>query len=78
MVAGLVVPGSAVESAEGEWGGRGGGRHGGGYPQQRERPDGKKILERISKESGGRFLRFLRRSRSIRSTTRSRTNSAPI
>jgi len=34
----------------------GGGRHGGGYPQQRERPDGKKILERISKESGGRMF----------------------
>ncbi len=34
------------------------GRHGGGghrYPQE-ERPDGKKILERISKETGGRLF----------------------
>ena len=35
----------------------GGGRHGGGqrYPQE-ERVDGKKILERISKETGGRMF----------------------
>ncbi|HME00343.1 MAG TPA: VWA domain-containing protein [Terriglobia bacterium] len=42
----------------GGMGGRGGmGRHGGGgrYPQQL-RPDGKKILERISKETGGRLF----------------------
>ena len=35
------------------------GRHGGGYPrpqQQEPRPDGKKILERLSKETGGRFF----------------------
>jgi VWFA-related protein len=33
----------------------GAGRHGGGrYPQQ-ERPDGKKILEQISKATGGRL-----------------------
>jgi VWFA-related protein len=31
------------------------GRHGGGYPQE-QRPDGKKILERISKETGGRLF----------------------
>jgi VWFA-related protein len=39
-------------------GGRGGmGRHGGGYPSsQQSRPDGKKILERLSKETGGRFF----------------------
>ncbi len=42
----------------GGWGGHGGmgggGRH---YPQQQEqRPDGKKILERISKETGGRLF----------------------
>jgi VWFA-related protein len=36
--------------------GRPGGRRGGGYPQQREHPDGKKILERISKETGGRMF----------------------
>jgi VWFA-related protein len=42
----------------GGMGGRGGmGRHGGGgrYPQE-SRPDGKKILERISKETGGRLF----------------------
>ncbi len=39
-------------------GGRGGmGRHGGGYPgSQESHPDGKKILERLSKETGGRFF----------------------
>jgi VWFA-related protein len=36
--------------------GGGGGRHGGGYPQQESRPDGKKVLERISRETGGRFF----------------------
>ena len=44
----------------GGMGGMGGGmgRHGGGYPrpQQESRPDGKKILERLSKETGGRFF----------------------
>ena len=44
----------------GGFGGPGMGRHGGGsgrgrYPQQ-ERPDGKKILERVSKETGGRLF----------------------
>ena len=43
----------------GGWGGGGGGHHHGGggqhYPQE-ERPDGKKILERIAKETGGRFF----------------------
>ncbi len=39
-------------------GGGGMGRHGGGrrYPQQEQRVDGKKILERISKETGGRMF----------------------
>ena len=32
-----------------------GGRRGGRYPQQ-ERPDGKKVLERISRETGGRMF----------------------
>jgi VWFA-related protein len=36
------------------------GRHGGGYPRepqtQQERPDGKKIMERLSKETGGRMF----------------------
>lgn len=34
----------------------GGGRRGAGYPQERERSDGKKILERISRETGGRMF----------------------
>lgn len=39
------------------FGGGWGGRHGGGrrFPQE-ERPDGKKILERMSKETGGRLF----------------------
>lgn len=39
-------------------GGMGGGRHGGGGRQepQEQRPDGKKILARISKETGGRMF----------------------
>jgi VWFA-related protein len=43
----------------GGWGGGGGGHHHGRggqrYPQE-ERPDGKKVLERIAKETGGRFF----------------------
>jgi len=42
----------------GGWPG-GGGRRGGGYPRPQTReplPDGKKTLERISKETGGRFF----------------------
>jgi VWFA-related protein len=38
-------------------GGFGGRRRGGGFPPpQRERPDGKKVLERISRETGGGFF----------------------
>jgi VWFA-related protein len=45
----------------GPWGGGGPwGRRGGGYPPnpqpQQERPDGKRVLERISKETGGRMF----------------------
>jgi VWFA-related protein len=40
----------------GRGGGMGGGR-GGRYPQQEQRPDGKKILEQISKETGGRLFK---------------------
>ena len=43
----------------GGMGGMGGGmgRHGGGYPRPQEsRPDGKKILEKLSKDTGGRFF----------------------
>ncbi|MGC1688168.1 MAG: VWA domain-containing protein [Candidatus Acidiferrales bacterium] len=42
-------------SGGGGWGGHGGGG-GHRYPQQEQRPDGKKILERISKETGGRMF----------------------
>lgn len=41
----------------GGWGGGGMGRYpGGGYPQQTSHPDGKKVLQRLSKETGGRFF----------------------
>ena len=43
----------------GGMGGMGGGmgRHGGGYPRPQEsRPDGKKILEKLSKDTGGRMF----------------------
>src|SRR5215470_13772999 len=42
----------------GPWGGGGGRRHGGGGPRypQEPRPDGKKILARISQETGGRMF----------------------
>jgi VWFA-related protein len=40
----------------GHGGGMGGGRGGGRYPQQ-ERPDGKKILEQISNETGGHLFK---------------------
>lgn len=36
--------------------GDGGGRHGGQRPSEEPRVDGKKILQRISKETGGRFF----------------------
>ena len=39
----------------GPMGGRSG-RGGGRYPPQEQRPDGKKILEQISKETGGRYF----------------------
>ena len=40
----------------GSMGGGGMGRHGGGRPPEEPRPDGKKILVRISKETGGRLF----------------------
>src|SRR5271157_5943877 len=42
----------------GGWGGGGMGRSpgGGGYPQQASHPDGKKVLQQISRETGGRFF----------------------
>ena len=39
----------------GGWGGGGMGRRGGGYPRE-QLPDGKKTLERISRETGGRMF----------------------
>ncbi len=41
----------------GRGGGMGGGRGGGRYPPQEQRPEGKKILEQISKETGGRMFK---------------------
>lgn len=40
----------------GPMGGGGMGRRGGGYPSQQERPNGKKILEQISRQTGGRLF----------------------
>jgi VWFA-related protein len=42
-------------------GGMGGGRGGGRYPPQEQRPDGKKILEQISKETGGRMFKVTKK-----------------
>ena len=46
------------ESNDRPFGGGWGGHHGGGrrFPQQEQRPDGTKILERLSKETGGRLF----------------------
>jgi VWFA-related protein len=43
---------------QGGFGGPGMGRHGGRYPRypQESRPDGKKVLERIAKQTGGRLF----------------------
>jgi VWFA-related protein len=52
-------PGGGGMGRHGGWGGPGGGMGrpgGGGYPQQASHPDGKKVLERISRETGGRFF----------------------
>ncbi len=52
-------PQNGSRGGYGGGGGGGYGGHGGGghrYPQQEERPDGKKILDRISKETGGRLF----------------------
>jgi VWFA-related protein len=53
-------PGMGGGGRHGGWGGPGGGvgrgPGGGGYPQQASHPDGKKVLERISRETGGRFF----------------------
>lgn len=50
------------QSALGGFGGPGRGQHGGGptYPWQ-DRPDGKKIPERISEETGGRLFEVLKK-----------------
>lgn len=58
--------GMGMGHPHGGWGGGGMGRYpgggggypggGGGYPQQQQHPDGKKVLQRISKETGGRFF----------------------
>lgn len=50
--------GGGYPGGGGGWPGGGGrgGRGGGQRPSQESRPDGKKMLERISKETGGRFF----------------------
>jgi VWFA-related protein len=49
-------PGGGMMGGRGPYGGMGGGgRRGGGRPQE-ERPDGKKILQQISKATGGRLF----------------------
>jgi VWFA-related protein len=53
---GMGGPGIGGPGMGGPMGGGGIGRRGGGYPSPEERPDGKKILERISKETGGRLF----------------------
>jgi hypothetical protein len=51
-------------------GGGGGGRGGGQRHPEETHVDGKKILERISKETGGRFFEITKKEdRSARSTT---------
>ena len=50
--------GFSIGGPMGGHGGRGGGRGvGSRYPRQEERPDGKKILEQISQETGGRLFK---------------------
>ena len=60
-----VVYGILFEGEEGQDYGRGGyggygGRHGGRYPQQ-ARPDGKKVLERIAQDTGGRMFQVTKK-----------------
>src|SRR5271157_1628626 len=52
-----MYPGMGGGGHHGGWGGGGMGRPGGGgYPQQQAHPDGKKVMERIARETGGRFF----------------------
>ena len=51
----ILFPGEEGTDYGRGYGGWGGGRRGGRYPQQ-ERPDGKKVLERIAGETGGRMF----------------------
>jgi VWFA-related protein len=58
LVYSILFAGEQGHGGGGGFGGRGMGRHGGGrggYPQEM-RPDGKKILEQISKETGARLF----------------------
>jgi VWFA-related protein len=51
-----------TQQSFGGFGVGGRGRHGGGYPRQQEqRPDGKKVLEQISGETGGGFFAVSRK-----------------
>ena len=56
----------------GHGGGMGGGRGGGRYPPQEQRPDGKKILEQISKETGGRMFKVTKKETRRRHLRRNR------
>lgn len=74
VVYSILVPGQQSSGNHGGWEHRGGiggiggmgggpmGRRGGGYPPssqpEYDRPDGKKVLERMSKETGGRMFEF--------------------
>jgi VWFA-related protein len=51
--------GGYSSSGGGPYGGRRGGP--GRYPQQEQRPDGKKILDRIAKETGGRLFQVTKK-----------------
>lgn len=50
-------PGGFGMGGPGTHGGMGGGRGRGGYPPREERTDGKKILEQISNDTGGRLFK---------------------
>ena len=60
----------------GHGGGMGGGRGGGRYPPQEQRPDGKQILEQISKETGGRMFKVTKERNGRRHLRRNRRRPA--
>jgi VWFA-related protein len=54
------IPGMGGPGAGGGMGRHGGGGRG-GYPSRESRPDGKKVLEQISKQTGGRMFEVSRK-----------------